>query len=307
MIGMTNYVTEAKWVDVFLVWYYLVDNAYQHLEGQYGEWRRSGPPPVFSDREVITVALIIDTYFAGNEELGLSFLRQYHRAEFPHLPSNGHFNERRTLLGPLIEQLRRWLTRQEGLLKPDDPLRLIDGAPIFVAAYARASANQTITGSEYFGVAKSHGVKIFDFRLTLTTSDEQVVDEWMLAPAAPYDSTTMPAMLENYDDCTVLGDGAYHNPTAEPVLSEKYQVEVLASPKKNSLHPWPTAFRQTVTRLRRRIETALSVLATVFDIEHPQARSLKGIVSRLSTRLLAYNLSFVMDKYLMPLTGRTQN
>lgn len=51
---------------------------------------------VFSDSEVITVALIIDTYFHGNEELGLSFLRQYHSELFPQLPSNGHFNERRT-------------------------------------------------------------------------------------------------------------------------------------------------------------------------------------------------------------------
>lgn len=47
--------------DVFLIWYVLVDSAYQSLEQQYGEWRQSGPPPVFSDSEVITVALIIDT------------------------------------------------------------------------------------------------------------------------------------------------------------------------------------------------------------------------------------------------------
>jgi len=303
MNGMTNYITEAKWVDVFLVWYCLVDNAYQQLERHYGEWRRSGPPPVFTDSEVITVALIIDTYFGGKEELGLSFLRQYHPTEFPRLPSNGHFNERRTILGPLIDQVRRWLTKQEGLLPPDDRLRLIDSAPIFVATYGRAGANQTLAGPEYFGVAKSHGAKVFGFRLSLTTTDTQVVDEWMLAPAAPHDSTTMPALLETQANCTILGDGAYHNPTAEPILRKLHNIEILAPPRKDSLHPWPTAFRQTVTRIRRRIETALSVLTTVFQIEHPRARSLKGIVSRLSTRLLAYNLSFVMNKYLALLTG----
>jgi len=36
----------------------------------------------------------------------------------------------------------------------------------------------------------------------------------------------------------------------------------------------------------------LSVLTTVFDIERPRSRSLAGLVCRISTRLLAYNLWF---------------
>jgi hypothetical protein len=303
MLGMTNYITEARWADVFLVWYVLVDTGYQALEKGYGAWRRSGPEPRFDDSEVITVGLIIDTFFGGHEALGLAFLRQYHADLFPHLPSDGHFNERRTRLGPLTDQVRHWLSEHEGLLEASDPLRLIDSAPIFVATYGRASANQTLAGAEYFGVAKSQGAKVFGFRLSLTTNDAQVVDQWMLAPAAHHDSTTMPALLEGQEELLVLGDGAYHNPTAEPVLADKHHIAILAPPRRDSTHPWPAAFRQVVTRLRRRIETALSVLTTVFDIEHPRARSLHGILARISTRFLAYNLSFVMNKYLAALTG----
>jgi hypothetical protein len=303
MMGMSNYITEAHWPDVFLVWYVLVDTGYQALEKRYGGWRQSGPAPVLSDSEVITIGLIIDTFFGGNEALGLAFLRQYHRDLFPHLPSEGHFNERRTRLGPLIDQVRHWLTATEGLLDPSDPVRLLDSAPVFVATYARASLNQTLVGEEYFGVAKSQGAHLFGLRLSLTTNDAQVVDEWMLAPAAPHDSTTMPAILEDQTDLLVLADGAYHNPTAEPVLQDKHHLEILAPPRRDSQHPWPKAFRQTVTRIRRRIETALSVLTTVFNIEHPHARSLAGIVVRISTRFLAYNLSFVMNNYLALLAG----
>jgi len=36
----------------------------------------------------------------GHEVLGLAFLRQYHPTLFPHLPAEGHFNQRRTLVGP---------------------------------------------------------------------------------------------------------------------------------------------------------------------------------------------------------------
>lgn len=303
MLGMTNYLTEARWTDVFLVWYVLVDTGYQALETRYGPWRRSGPEPVLHDSEVITISLIIDTFFGGNEALGLAFLRQYHADLFPHLPTEGHFNERRTRLGPLIDQVRHWLTRHEGLLATTDPVRLLDSAPIFVATYGRASLNQTLAGKEYFGVATCQGAHLFGLRLSLTTNQAQVVDEWLLAPAAPHDSTTLPAILEDQTDLLVLADGAYHNALAAPVLRTHHQIEILAPPQRDSQHPWPKTLRQTVTRLRRRIESALSILATVFDIEHPHARSLAGLVVRISTRFLAYNLSFVMNKYLAPLAG----
>lgn len=179
MTGRTDFITEAKWVDILLIWYVLVDTAYQALEKQYGARRSRGPAPVFSDSKVITVVMLIDTFFHGHEALGLAFLRQYHLDLIPHLPSFGHFNERHTILGPLIDQVRRQISINEGLLSPAATVRLIDSAPIFVATYGRGGANQTIAGSEYFGVAKSHGAKVFGFRLTLTPTADQVADRWL--------------------------------------------------------------------------------------------------------------------------------
>ena len=140
-------------------------------------------------------------------------------------------------------------------------------------------------------------------RLVLTTSAQQVIDDWLLAPASAHDSVTMPAALEGRHALLVLGDGAYHNPAHEPVLADKHDISLLAPPRKDSRTPWPEALRQTVARLRRNIETALSILAIVFDVERPNARSLHGIVSRISTRILAYNLCFITNKYLVQLTS----
>ncbi len=301
MTGRTDFITEALWSDIILVWYCLVDDAYKQLEAHFGPWRQRGPAPVFTDSEVITVALVIDTFFGGHEALGLSFLRQYHADLFPHLPAAGRFNERRARLGLLIDQVRCLITRQEGLLSDADRIRLVDSAPIFVNTYARGSESTTLTGPAYFGIAKSHGAKVFGLRLVLTTSTEQVVDGWMLAPASHHDSVTLPALLEDQASLQVLGDGAYHRPLSESVLAEKHDIQVLAPPRKDSCTPWPEGLRRTVTRLRRNIETALSILAVVFHIERPNARSLHGLVCRISTRILAYTLCFVMDNYLAQL------
>lgn len=82
----TDFITKARWTDIMLIWFAFVDDAYQVLEQHHGKWRPRGPAPQFTDSEVITVALVIDTFFHGNEALGLSFLRQYHLDVFPHLP-----------------------------------------------------------------------------------------------------------------------------------------------------------------------------------------------------------------------------
>jgi hypothetical protein len=310
MSGRTDFITEACWEDVWTIWYTLVDDAYQALEQHYGAWRRSGPAPRFSDSEVITVALIIDTWFGGHEALGLSFLRQYHPGLFPLLPPTGWFNHRRTLLGLLIDQVRRLITQHYGLLRADDPVRLLDSAPVPLATYTRGGDNRTVSGSEYFGRAKSKGAKVFGLRLHITTSVSQVVDDWLLAPAALHDSTPMGAVFEQAHDLLVLGDGAFHNPALEPVLLERHNIEILAPPRRDSRKraPWSKAKRDWIGRIRRQVETSLSVLQTVFHIEQPNARSLAGVVCRISTRLLAYNLCFLTGALLVQLrTNPTPN
>jgi len=96
----------------------LVDDAYLTLEARLGRWRRRGPQPRFSDSAVITLALIIETFFPGNEELGLSFVRQYHADLFPHLLPNGQFNYRRRLLSRITELIRRYLVREQNCMFP---------------------------------------------------------------------------------------------------------------------------------------------------------------------------------------------
>ena len=309
MAGRTNFITEACWEDVWTIWYVLVDDAYQTLERHYGAWRHSGPAPTFTDSEVITVALIVDTFFHGHEALGLAFLRQYHPSLFPDLPSEGHFNQRRTLLGPLIDQVRRLITHHWGLIAKDDPDRLIDSAPIPVCTYRRARENRTLNGSEYFSVMATRAAKLFGLRLYLTTTTNQLVDDWVLAPASYHDSQVLPAVFEQTSERVVLGDGAYHNPSAEPVLQD-HAVIVYAPPRcdNRSRPAWPKPVRRWVGYVRRRIETALSVLTTVFDIERPGSRSVIGLVCRISTRLLAYNLCFLTGPLLAQLnSGTTPN
>lgn len=298
MTDLTHYITRARWEDIITVWYVLIDDAYRLLERLEGPLRQRGPAPTFSDSEVITVSVLIDTVFHGHEDLGLAFVRQYHADLFPHLLTPGQFNVRRRALGTVIDKLRRLLTQHWGLIAPSDRYRLMDSAPIPVCTYRRATANQTVSGPEYFSVMTSKGGKLCGLRLYLTTTCEQVVEDWYLAPAAPRDGKVMRELLEDAHDLTIFADNAFHDPEEMAWLEQQRRIKVYATPRKDAKHPWPAMFRAMATRLRRRVETALSVLTTVFNVEQPHARSLDGILTRIATRLLAYNLSFVVGPLL---------
>ncbi|HEX9988016.1 MAG TPA: hypothetical protein VGE45_05990 [Chloroflexia bacterium] len=112
MTGVTDFITHYRWQDIFTVWFVLVDDAYLMLQQQFGEWRTRGPRPLFSDSEVITVALITDTFFGGDEAKTLSFVRQYHLDMIPDLPAPGQFNQRRRALVMITEQIRRLFVAQ---------------------------------------------------------------------------------------------------------------------------------------------------------------------------------------------------
>jgi hypothetical protein len=304
MTGVTDFITHYRWQDIFTVWYVLVDDALKVLHAQFGEWRTRGLKPLFADSEVITVALIADTFFGGDEHKTLSFVRQYHLDMFPMLPAPGQFNSRRRALALITEQVRRVLLGQWNLIAQDDTIRITDTAPIPVCTYTRARQNRTIlqTGHDrhlYFGYTPARKAKLFGFKLHLDTSTEQLVDEWVLAPASMHDSQ-LTGLHEGEEagaltGLQMLGDGAFNNPGWGEALRHKHgsNVRVWALPRCDSRKPWPAQFRRVVAKLRRRVETALSVLQTVFNIEQPRSRSLSGLVCRVATRMLAYTLCFI--------------
>lgn len=290
MHGLTDYITDRDWEDTFTLWFVLIDDCYQQLYGAM-RLRPSGPEPAFSDSEVITLSLICATYFHGDEELTVAFVRQHYRALFPKLLSKSRFNRRRRALSLITEEIRRRLS--DPLIDPEDDVRLIDSAPIPVCTYGRSRACMTVQGAEYASWMPSRKAPVYGLRLSLTVTTDQVIDQWLLAPASEHDSRTGQSLLEAANQLYVIGDNAYHSPWVGAQLKDRHGIQLIAPPQRgHDSREWPKAWRRQINRLRRRVESALAVLTTVFDLERPKSRSLSGFIARTATRLLAYTLSF---------------
>lgn len=301
MDGLTDYITKQSWEKTFTIWYSLIDDAYQRMVKEHGKLRKKGAEPTFSDSEVITVGLIIDVYFGGHEDLGLTFLRQYHLDMFPKLLTASQYNRRRRRLGWVIESIRVVLT--EALLVEEDNVRLLDSAPIPVCTYARGPRCETVTGPEYASVMSSRKAKLFGFRLHASSTLDQVIDQWMIAPAAHKDGKMTISFFQDSADLWVLADNAYHDPFAKLWLANHRDVTLVTAERKDSVPTIPPKMAAFFNRLRRRIESVFAVLSTVFHFQTVGSRSLDGLITRLASRVLAYNLSFLTNRAFLALAN----
>lgn len=293
MNGMTDYITEQNWTDTITIWYVLVDDAYQRVTARMSApLRASGPAPEMSDSEVMTISLIIETYFQGHEEVGYAFVRQYLRDLFPRLLDGDRFNVRRRQLVWVIELIRRDLRDQK--LSAEERVRLVDSAPVTLMTYTRGRRSRSVVGSTYFGVVTSKKSKFFGLRLHVTATPDQLIDEWLLAPAAEHDVKVLNSLVVDCRDLVLIADKAYNDADLEERLWRKRRIQLLPLRRANQKQQWPDAARRALGRVRHRVETVFSTLATTFNIQHPRGRSLAGHVVRVATCILAHTLSFFM-------------
>lgn len=293
MNGLTNYITEWAWEDIITHWYVHVDDVYQQLVEKRGRpLRRSGPAPKFSDSEVITVSLIIETFFQGHEEVGYAFVSQYLHELFPDLIDLDRFNVRRRELIAVIEAIRKDLRDQK--MDPEDKIRLLDSAPVTLMTYPRGSRCRSVVGDQYFGVVTSKKAKVFGLRLHITTTADQFIDEWLLAPAAVFDAKVVDALVADCRDLTLIGDKIYNDVALEDHLWRKRRILLLPLRKKNQKNQWPKQVQRALGRVRHGVETVFSTLTTTFNAGRPRGRSLAGHVVRIASCILAYTLSFFL-------------
>ena len=309
MRGLTDYITQATWSDILTVQFVLVDDCYQQLDVHILPVRKFAPHgvPDFSDSEVITIALFGEMVFGGDEDKTLHFIGQYHLAMFPELLDKSRFNRRRHQLAVVMEAIREQLRDRWRATHPldaeEENLRIVDSAPISICTYTRGSRCQSIPiewRDEWFGVCASKKTKFFGARCHITTTLDQMVDTWLLAPGSYDDRKPMAALLENRQGLSIIGDKGYVGEDLANRLWEDGEHLLLALKKDNQTEQWPDGIQRILGYLRHRVETALSVMGTVFNLERPKSRSLAGLITRTTTKILAHTISFFLAEILTP-------
>ncbi len=319
MKGLTDYLTEQPWEDTIIATYLIVAQQLPLAYQVSGFARTRGPDPDYDDVQIITIALIAEFWFGGHEELALHFLRQYHPTLWSNgLPDTARFNVRRRALQDVLEALRALLRDQwrqqhplpdaadsEAEAELSARIRLVDSAPVILTSRGRGGRTPTIepeNRAEWFGVCTSQHFKFFGGRVHVTVNLDQMIDEWVLAPGSYPDGKVLPALCEPDFNLIYIGDKGYVDEDLASQLWDDAQHLLLTLKRDNQHEQWPAGVQRILGRLRHRVETALSVLTSVFHLRLPHSRSFDGFVARVTTKILAYTISFFLAR---PTGGRT--
>lgn len=136
--------------------------------------------------------------------------------------------------------------------------------------------------------------KVFGLRLHATVTVDQLIDEWLLAPASVPDGKVLEALVLDCRDLDIIGDKGYVDADLEDWLWDQRGIHLLPLRRENQKEQWADDIRRILGRIRHRVETVFSTLTTVFNVERPRGRTLAGHVVRIATCILAHTLSFFM-------------
>ena len=112
---------------------------------------------------------------------------------FPKLTDLDRLNVRRRDLTGLLEAIRCDLRNQ--ILNRADPVCLVDSTPITVNTYTRGSRCSDVVGCEYFGVMTSKKGNVCGFRLQVSATVDQLIDNWVLAPSSVPDPQVLDELV----------------------------------------------------------------------------------------------------------------
>lgn len=290
--------------DLFLVVFCVVDDWMHARFGSANAPRtRRGPSGAeFSDAEVLTVLLVGELCHCRREHAWLRQVRASYRSLFPALPTDGQFSRRAERVRELLRRLRQALL---GWADADlEPLRLLDSFPLpLCACYRIRQSSLPISGATFgYNAAKKqffHGLRP---QLLLTGSG--FIDDLILAPGNCNDT---PALAFYLDECVELGrelagqcwimDNGYSNPELARWAKERLGLTLLAR-QRDRRGALPSAWQQTLDRVRKPIEGVIATLTECLGIEHILAKTDWGIYRRLQAKATAFSLARYFNRVL---------
>jgi len=143
-----------------------------------------------------------------------------------------------------------------------------------------------------FGYCAAQKTKYFGYKLHAVCDKNGIFHSFDLSPANVHDVNYLNDVKKNLKNCLLIGDRGH--------ISNKFQVDLfnysnikLSVPMRKNQHGF-VEFSRTKSKIRKRIEIAISQLGGQFSINIDFAKSFLGLATRIASKI-AY---FTMIQYL---------
>lgn len=312
-------------LETFLIaLYVMVDDLYkEHVQPHMPH--SGGPAPQLSDSEVLCLGLAAQWRSGVPWKTERGFVRYaltHCTALFPHMTSQSAFNRRvRRLWGAFI-LLQQVLAIQLGAAADYE---IMDCVPVPTARGARSFHPGWLADIARIGKGGNEQY-FFGLHLLLVLNASGAAVGWILAAGNVQDRWLAELLLSARAGCAQLsGPQGPRNPrrpappsdwlgplqscgqaSARPIIADKgfdgdewlshwaidYRADVVTAPRKR-----PRSETRWLSSLRQVVETAFSNLCDSFGLKFPGAHTTWGLVTRIASKLAAYNLAIALNRH----------
>ena len=281
--------------DFFTAAYTIIDDVYKKVIPKNIQNRRNKSSSKLSDSEIITISLVGELHTIDSETAWYNYCKKNFRDLFPNLCDRTRFNRVRRGLHAVINEIRYQIGKLTGLTQQF--YRIIDSIPIPVCKFGRARFHKTFRGQgATFGKCPSKKETYLGYKLHLVVTLEGLVTDYILTPANVDDREAIWDLPNEFLLHTFFGDKGYNGVEYATSLSNERGITMLPLKKDNDKSQYSKQLRQLIFKQRRRVETSASQLTEQLNIETVKTKSLLGLVTRISTKVLAFNLCFYINK-----------
>lgn len=257
---------------------------------------RAGRPSLISDPEIITLAILAQWPRFRSERDFLRFASAHLRQYFPALPSQSQFNRRVRALEGELRLLQSHLAR--GLADASAVYHVLDTTLIPAVVRVRACRKGLFAGQATFGRCASKTEWVYGFKVGLAITPEGVITTFCLAEASADERPVGESLIREDSHAAYLADKGFASVEWERHWLSEYGALVAATPKDNSKRAWSQSARRWAAGKRQIIEGIINQLKDQFFLERHRAKTLEGLVVRLSAKIAAYTCGQYLNREL---------
>lgn len=280
--------------DFITVTFVIIDDFYHKVTPAHIKNRRNIDKAIMSDSEIITLSLVGELLSIDSEKSWLSFCTRNLKDLFPEFCTRTRFHRTRKSLYKVMEQIRQEITWF--LRYTYEQYRIIDSMPIPVCEFGRAHFHRAFKPEAAYGRCVSKKETYYGFKLHSLTALDGYLTDFILTPANIDDRAAALDLTSSLSPVTIIGDKGYIGDRFISELKSETKINLIAMKRKKTANQFSKEFRQTIFKARRRIETTFSQLSGQLNIQRVLAKSMWGLVTRITNKILAHNLCYFINK-----------
>jgi hypothetical protein len=273
-------------LDSFLVSLYVLIDDWWKVAHSSDTPGAAGRPSLISNPEILTLAILAQWPRFRSERDFWRFARRHLREYFPTLPSQSQFNRRVRALEVEMRSLQLHLA---GVLAEESAVyHILDTTLIPAVVRVRACRKGLFCGQATFGRCVSKTEWIYGFKVGLAITPKGVISAFVLAEASADERPIGDFLIRHDAHYAYLADKGFSSVDWERHWLQEFGALVAATPKDNSRRAWPRAARVWASGKRQIIEGVINQLKDQFFLERHRAKTLKGLLVRLASKITAY-------------------